>query len=180
MKFLIVMAILLLSGCVDNSYSYYSDPVSHYTNEIRNRVAVQLRDEMQLYPSCTGGEGLYNIRMLALFFSYYEEVDIEKARELIVKAGILFLKTANEDEKARPYLANYPFGLKNIELRFFMKTKNGPETRPDKLSCISLIEGKIEYETFPGMKGFITIHEETFAEAAAKLKIQLTPETGLE
>jgi hypothetical protein len=85
--------------------------VSHYSNEIRNKVAVQLRDEMHLRPSGTGGGGLYNIRMLALCCSYYEEVDIEKARELLVKAGILFLKTANENEKARPYLKNYPFGL---------------------------------------------------------------------
>jgi hypothetical protein len=154
--------------------------VSHYCNEIRNRVAVQLRDEIQLHPSCTGGRGLDAIELLILFFSYYEEVDIEKARELLMKAGILFLKTANKNEKARPYLANYPFGLKNIELRIFMKTKNGPETRPDKLSCISLADGKLEYETHPGTKGFITIYEETFAEAAAKLNIQLTPETGLE
>jgi hypothetical protein len=180
MKFLIIVTYLLLSSCVDTSYNYYTDPVSQYTNEIRNRVAVRLRDEMQLRPCGTGGSGLYHITLLALFCNYYKEVDIEKARELLVQAGILFLKTANEHEKARPYLENYPFGLKNIELRFFREDENGPVYSNDKLSVFTLVDGILHYKITPSLGKSITIYEETFAEAAAKLNIQLTPETGLE
>jgi hypothetical protein len=65
-------------------------------------------------------------------------------------------------------------------LRFFIKNKDGQESNPGKLSCISLLDGKLEYNAYPDMKRFIPIYEETFAEAAAKLNIQLTAETGLE
>ena len=180
MKLLFGLVLFLLSGCVDTSYSYYPDPKSHYANEIRNSVAVQLRDKMQLYPIGTGGGCMYNIRMLALSCEYYKEIDIEEARALLMQAALLFLKEANENEKARPYLANYPFGINNIELRFFIRNETGPESALDKLGLISLVDGILEYEIYPDRKDLITIYEETFAEAAAKLNITLTPETGLE
>jgi hypothetical protein len=125
-KFLVIIA-FLLAGCdISLPPDYQPDLKSHYASEITNRFSVQLRDEMQLYPCGTGGGCMDNIRMLALSCDYYKEIDIEEARQLLVQAGILFLKTANENEKARPYFANYPFGLKNIEIRFFIakKTEN--------------------------------------------------------
>ena len=123
---------------------------------------------------------MYNIRSLALSCDYYKEIDIEEARKLLVEAGILFLKTANEHEKARPYFANNPFGLKNIQLRFFIQKKDGSEFGSDKLSVITLLDGKLEYEiSLPRPQGLTTICEETFEEAAEKLGITLTPETGL-
>lgn len=181
-KYLGLLVILLLTGCdvVDPTYTHCFDPKSHYANEITNKVAVQLRDDMQLYPCGTGGGCMYNIRMLALSCFYYQEIDIEEARKLLIQAGILFLKTANENEKARPYFANNPFGLKNIELRFFIQKKTGVEYSREKLSIISLIDGILCYQISPSLPELITIYEETFAEAAAKLGIKLTPETGLE
>ena len=176
-----LLAILLFTGCdvVGPTYTDCNDLKSQYANEITNRVAIQLRDDMQLYTCGTGGGCLYNIRMLALSCDYYKEVDIEDARKLLVEAGILFLKTANEHEKARPYFANNPFGLKNIELRFFI-AKEKRENSRDKLSVISLIDGKLEYEiSLPRPQGLTTIYEETFEEAANKLGVKLTPETGL-
>jgi hypothetical protein len=120
------------------------------------------------------------IHVLALSCDYYKEIDIEAARQLLVQAGILFLKTANANEKARPYFANYPFGLKNIELRFFIAKKNG-ETSQDKLSVITLLDGILRYKiSLPQPQGLTIIYEETFTDAAAKLNITLTPETGLE
>ena len=175
-----LLVLVLLTGCdIELPYAYQPDLKSHYASEIRNRVAVQLRDDMQLYPCGTGGGCMYNIRMLALSCDYYKEIDIEEARKLLVQAGILFLKTANENEKARPYLANYPFAVKNIELRFFIAKKNGEYSR-DKLSVISLVDGILRYKISPSLPELITIYEETFAEAAEKLGITLTPETGLE
>jgi len=175
-----LLAILLFAGCdvVGPTYTDCYDLKSQYANEITNQVAIQLRDGMQLYTCGIGGGCLYNIRMLALSCDYYKEVDIEDARELLVKAGILFLRTANEHEKARPYFANNPFGLKNIELRFFIAKKNG-EYSHDKLSVITLIDGILRYKVTPSLPELITIYEETFAEAAEKLGIVLTPETGL-
>jgi len=177
-----VVSLLLFSGCdvVGPTYTDCYDLKSQYANEITNRVAVQLRDDMQLYPCGTGGGCLYNIRMLALSCNYHKEIEIGEARQLLVKAGILFLKTANEHEKARPFFANNPFGLKNIELRFFLQRKDGSEFGPDKLSCICLLDGKLTYDIMPTInRPFITVYEETFEEAANKLGITLTPETGL-
>ena len=128
MRFLIAGILFLLTGCEIDLPGYHPDPKSYYATEITNKFAVQLRDEMQLYPIGTGGGCVYSIHILGLSCVYYKDVDIEEARKLLVHAGILFLKTANENEKARPYLSNYPFGLKNIELRFFIQKKQVQKT----------------------------------------------------
>ena len=74
------------------------------STEVMNKAFAQLKMEKELYP-CGIGEGMMNqIRMLALSFNYYKEVDIEQARELLMTAGNVFLNIINSNEQIRPFL----------------------------------------------------------------------------
>src|SRR5580658_7753086 len=77
--------------------------------QVRNQTIAQLRKEKGLC-ACGIGSGMMDqIRMLAISFHYYNEIDIEQARELLMAAGTLFLNTINANEQIRPFLQNYPF-----------------------------------------------------------------------
>ena len=109
------------------------------------------------------------IRMLALSFNYYDEIDIDQARELLVVAGTKFLSTINSNEKLRPFLKNTPFTTENIEIRIFVQKPNGKEPDQGKLTVLSMVDGILSYKVDnPETNRFRTILKETFEEAEAK------------
>ena len=140
-------------------------------NEVRNRTFAQLKMEKELYPFGTGEGGpVGQIRMLALSFRYYKEIDIEEARELLMAAGTSFLNNINGNEQIRPYLKNDPSKPNNIEIRIFLKKPDGSKPDLDKLTVISMISDILEYDIRSSETGRLTkIYEENFEEAAAKL-----------
>ena len=73
-----------LFSCTQNNLddTNIPNPKSQLANEISNRVALQLKQEQDLYPCGFGGGMMNQIRMLALSFNYYKRIEIEQAREL--------------------------------------------------------------------------------------------------
>jgi hypothetical protein len=139
-------------------------------NEVRNQTFSQLKMEKELYPFGTGeGGGVNEIRMLALSFLYYKEIDIEEARELLMAAATIFLKNINSNEQIRPYLKNDPFQPKNIQIRIFLKKPDGSKPNLDKLTVIAMVSGMLEYDIRSSETGRLTtICRETYEEVAAK------------
>ena len=141
-------------------------------NDVRNKTFVQLKMEKELYPCGVGSAMMDQIKILALSFDYYKAVDMGQARELLMAAGTLFLHTINSNEQIRPYLENYPFRPENIEIAIFLKKPDGSKPDPDKLTVISMTNGVLRYKVdHPETECLITIYEENFDEAAAKLGI---------
>lgn len=142
-------------------------------NQVRNETMIQLKKEKELYPIGVGDGIGEKIRMLAISFRYYKEVDIDEARELLLTAGTVFLKNINANEKIRPFLKNDPFGPENIEIRIFINNPNGSEVELGKLTVISLIDGILEYDVRnPITERLTTFNEELFEEAVTKLSNQ--------
>ena len=140
-----------------------------YDNEIGKKVFIQLKKEKKLHV-CESGWGLcgtHKIQVMHCGFDYYNEIDVAEARELLMTAGNLYLREINDNEKIRPYLANYPFKPENIQIAIFLKNPNGSKTAPEKLRVISITDGLLRYDI--GMDSLTTICEETYDEAAAKL-----------
>jgi len=138
--------------------------------DVRNKTFVQLKMEKELYPCGIGSGMMDQIRMLALSFRYYKEVDIEQARELLMTAGTLFLHTINSNEKILPYLQNNPFEPKNIQIRIFLYKTNGSKPDLGKLTVVSMINGILEYDIRNSeTERLTTVYEERFEEAAALL-----------
>ena len=88
------------------------------------------------------------INLMCLDFSRKgENLTQPKARELIVSCVNDYLLTVNEDEKLRPYLANYPFKPENIDFTIYNKTLEGKNTFHPFISVIKAKDGEITYHT---------------------------------
>ena len=168
--YIFVIFTLLITSCIKKRETIdYTDLA--IVNEIRKNVFLKLKKETDLYPCGAGGQMMHEIQLLACSFNYYHEVDINQARELLLKAGNVFLKEINESEKIRPYLANYPFKPENIEIAIFVYNSDGSDQSLEKLRVITLWKGVLSYKIgILDSQDFRTqIYEETYEEAMAKI-----------
>lgn len=148
----------------------YLPDIDTLANQVINKTLLQLKKEKELYPFGTGAGMKDQIRMLALSFLYYKEVGIEQARELLIAAGTTFLDNINNKKEIRPFLQNYPFNPKNIEIAIFLKNQDGSELESGKLTIVSMTDGVLKYRTDePQTYRLKTIYEENYDEAVAML-----------
>jgi hypothetical protein len=180
MKALIfVMISLFVFGCEKSSPILYErDPKwkiadEIYDNEIGKKVFLQLKREKKLkvIESGWGLRGKKTIRCMHCGFQYFNEITLDEARELLVEAANLYLKTINENERIPPFLENYPFGPENIEIRIFIYDSKGKNPSKEKLQYITLQDGKFRYSTgeLDSQGLFKDICVETYEEAQSKL-----------
>ena len=170
-KRFIILAICLSGVFVLTNYNFFSKEKEPEKVVLKRKVMVRtikkLKKEKNLYCDGFGGFGVKVVEMSALSFVHEgEPYDIDKARKLLVYAAEVFLNEFNSFEKIRPYLANYPFTSKNIELRiFFVDDKNHDYFSPN-LTTASSIRGKFFYKMDEN-NYYKTVHEETYEEALA-------------
>src|SRR5690349_3160899 len=129
-----------------------------YDNEIGKKVFFQLRKERKLQV-CESGWGLRGKKKIPVMhcgFFYYEDINIDQARELLLSAANLYLATINENEKIRNFLETYPFKPENIEIRIFLYNSDRSDPPPEKLQVISMINGILKYDNQSIDTGFFT------------------------
>jgi hypothetical protein len=166
---LFLMVFIYSCGSPSADSTYLPDKQS-LAIEVRNQTFAQLKVEKELIPCGTGSGMMDQIRMLAMSFNYYKEIDMLQARQLLIDAGTVFLKNINANEQIRPFLQNYPFKPENIQIRIFLYNPNGKEPDFGKLTVISLIDGELRYKIDnPETNSFRVIYRETFDQAQAKL-----------
>jgi hypothetical protein len=159
-----------LFGC-----SSETPPDVKLVNEIRKVTAKKLKENKDLYLIGTGSQMMYDIQMLAMSFNYYHEVDLKTARELIISVIDEFLIEINDKKEIRPYLSNYPFTAKNVEIRLFIYGPDRRELSPEKIGCVSSIAGVLEYYTRSDKDH--PICKETYDEALGKISSSQELET---
>lgn len=164
-----IILIFFIASCHNLNQDDSNEPSKQsLANEVRNQTILQLREKGLC--ACGYGAGMmYQIRMLALSFNYYKEIDINEARVLLMTAATVFLDNVNSNDLIPPFLQNYPFTPKNIEIRIFIRKPNGRQPDADKLAVISMLDGVLEYEIMPDR--LETIYDETFEEAMSKLQV---------
>src|SRR3989344_5319801 len=94
-------------------------------NEVRHKVASQLKDEAQLRPCGTIGQMLNEIQILGLTFYYYKPVDIVEGRKLLLKSVDTMLQEVNRETRIHPYLTRCPFKPRNVEIQIFLFNPDG-------------------------------------------------------
>ena len=143
--FLVLLIISLAFGC--NSMTYKLSDDEKIVNQITQETARKLKEKKNLILIGTGGQMMHEIEMLAMSFNYYQEVDLNTARNLIVYAINEYLSNINDNKKIRPYLSNYPFTSKNVEIMIFVYGPNRLELPPEEIYCITSRKGIIRYYT---------------------------------
>ncbi len=114
-------------------------------DQVLARAAKKIETTKDLHLIGIGAQMLNEIEMLALSFQCLREVDLNTARELIVYSVQTLMAEVNENEEIRPYLKNYPFTSKNVEIRIFCYQPDASNVALHKLEIISSINGIIKY-----------------------------------
>jgi len=96
----------------------------------------------------------------------------EEARKLIIHCVDDFLLAVNSDDKLKPFLKNYPFTSKNLDLTIFSYDKDHILHYFPSIAVVTNVEGKIGFFTEdPSVKhGYHTKKYETYEESVAILK----------
>ena len=151
-----------LFGC--SSFGYQSPRYVKLAHEITEKTAKELKAQKNLYLAGTGGQMMDDIQMLAMSFDYYQEVDLKTGRELIVHVINEYLSAINSNKEIRLYLHEYPFNAKNIEIRIFIYNPDRSELPPEKIDCITSLNGTLKYYTRANPRQ--AIYEETYEQAS--------------
>ena len=159
-------------GCLPpNSDIYGNSEKQQLANEVRKEALSRLQEERGLKPFGLGAQMMHQIQMLALSFIYHKPLDIEQARELTMYASAVFLDVINRNERIRPYLGNYPFEAKNIEIEIDIREDGKFEQ--NKLVMVSMHRGVLIYDVHDQEKNRLKIfYKETYEEAAERLAYQ--------
>lgn len=162
---------LLIAGCHNSNQEDPNEPSKQaLATEVFNQTILQLREKG--LRACGYGSGMmYQIRMLALSFDYYKEIDINEARELLITAATVFLNNVNMHDLIPPFLQNYPFAPKNIEIRIYIYKPDGKSPDAGKLAVASIIDGNLRFKIMSDEQKLEIIHEESFEEAQSKLQV---------
>jgi hypothetical protein len=175
----LIATVLLTTSCGQNDFrnTYTPSEKQKIANEIRQTVAQEIKEKLGLYPCGTGGRMMDEIKMLALAFDCYHPITIEEGRDLLISSVDTFIEAINADERIRPYLANYPFEPRNVQIRIFLRSPKGSNLSSGELAVISAINGLFKYK-IDDPKGplFVTTHEETYQDA---LQAQKTSDSSL-
>ncbi|MEX0962283.1 MAG: hypothetical protein WDZ28_05460 [Simkaniaceae bacterium] len=172
---LVLLMISLAFGC--NSMTYKLSDDEKIVNQITQETAKKLKEKKKLVLIGTGGQMMYKIEMLAMSFNYYQEVDLNSARDLIVYTINEYLTDINNNQDVRPYLHEYPFTSKNIEIRIFIYGPDRRELPPEKIGYISSRKGILRYYTRSDRDH--PICKETYDEALSEGAFSQGFETGV-
>ena len=126
MRFFFVLKsiFIFLIGC-----STLIDPIPEYeklADQITDNVAKRLEAQKEhLLLIGTGGWMMDKIRMMAIGFQYFQEVDLKQARELLLYVINEYLSSINSNERIRPFLQKYPFTATHVEIRIWIYQSDG-------------------------------------------------------
>jgi hypothetical protein len=157
-----------LFGC--SSFGYQSPRYVKLAHEITENTAKELKAQKNLYLAGTGGQMMDDIQMMAMSFDYYQEVDFKTGRKLIVQVINEYLSAINNNKEIRPYLHEYPFTAKNVEIRIFIYNPDRSELPLEKIDCIECINGGLEYYTRSNPRQ--AIYEESYEKAAQEIALK--------
>ncbi len=144
----------------------FFDEGSKLINEVNTQVGKKLKKLYNLEPFGTGFSAPDDfILTMDLFVTSYADLDVLKARRLILQAARTYLETINANKKLKPFLIEHPFGPKNIYLTVYVAYPGKYDVEIGKLTTVSIIKDKIIYNIKKTEYTHETIHRETFEEA---------------
>ncbi|MCB1160819.1 MAG: hypothetical protein KDK45_25175 [Leptospiraceae bacterium] len=157
-------ALTLAVGCDPSDYQV--PQYEKLADKITDKIGKKLEEKKHLKLVGTGGQMMDDIQMMGMSFFYYHEVSLEESRELLVYAIRKYLKAINANEQIRPYLHEYPFTDKNVEIMIWFYNPDRSNLPSDKIYHASIIGGKMNYY-IEGKNKYsrISIQTESYEEA---------------
>ena len=165
-----VALLMVFSVFACSSLGYQSPYYVKLAHQITARTAKKINTQKNLVLIGTGGGMMDDIQMMAMSFNFYQEVDLKTARELIVYAANEYLLAINSNKEIKPYLHDYPFTDKNIEIVICFHPPDGSTVAPGKINIAAARKGRVTYYIdYPEKYTIKPIFEETYEEALQKI-----------
>ncbi len=120
-----------------------------------------------------GGAKADGIWLMSISFRRYgSPINEKEARSLLIHCVEDFLEAVNNDEQLRPFLKDYPFKAKNLELTIINFDKDQFLHTFPNIAVVSNDQGKVSFFTkeVSQIYGYHTEKYETYDEAIAILK----------
>lgn len=137
----------------------YSRIIDKITNEFAK--SVQNSDDLILIGS--GGAFKGDIKEISLTFSINRSLNIETGRRLMVEKAEILLQMINDNNDVRPFLHNFPFTTKNLNL-VISGVKDTCVLHG--ASLVTILAGKIYYDD----TSYKTIYVESYEDALQIVK----------
>jgi len=171
-KCYLLFLFILFIGCSPScKYGKIADKISY-------SLISDISKKYPMYYYSASGEHMTNVKTMSINVGIEKLCKIEEARKLIIDYSKDYLSRINNNEKIRPYLNQYPFTSKDVDLIFGLLDKNESNPSPEFVSMISLIKGYIYYfKSNPPSLRLILIKKEPYEEALKIIKQGKTNET---
>ena len=139
----------------------------HIADGITARTAQKLKKEKGVVCIGTGGGMMGNIYNMHMGFQFFHEVDLQEARKLLVSVIDEYLYEINSSTRVRPYLCEYPYTVKGIEISIWIQKPNGSDVPLDEIDYISAIDGVLTYYLCNAPEDYKrrSIHQEIYEQA---------------
>ncbi len=156
------------------SFSFFKSKSRDYediANEIRAKVGKKLSKKHHMNVIGVGGGMMGSVYMIGLSFQIRHPLEREEARYLIVDCTEELINAVNASEEIRPYLRDYPFTTKNVEIAIFSVQADRKEVFDPYIRVASIAESKdIYYHTKePNKIMYKNKYSEPYVEARAKV-----------
>ena len=177
-KIYFLLLIFIFSSCSQDPFDkrFQLSEKEKIVNKLERKATSDLQKKYGLIPVGTGGQMMNEVKKLRLIFNYPYSLTEDGARALAIKATEDYLVAINKEESLRQYLANYPFGPKNVEITIFLQDSRGRSIQPDQFDHIKSANGFITCKAdVPETNKYRIVFKETFEEAKYKVASQQHP-----
>lgn len=145
MKSFFSFLMLLFSSCSSRNPEIYEvgKAVDSFIDDLKKKENVSVFGR--------GGGFMYDIEEIDLDFIMQKKVNIDQARKIIVSMVESLLVKINAKKSIRPYLRNYPFTYKNLNISLDFYDSNGKPEKPPNIYSVHLAYGFLDFS----IHGFI-------------------------
>lgn len=164
MKILLKLFCLLIPiSCVHSSNA---SPEIKLSTKILKNYALQAKKENNLILSGFGTGRSNNTRQIAATFISQKNLNVAKARELIINTCEQLLEHVNSNQEIRPHLSNFPYTCKNLDMIFGFEDEKRNHIAPPYIALILVLNENVHYKTYDSESNqFIPIHKESYEDA---------------
>lgn len=124
------------------SFSLFKSDYDDTVREFRAKTAKKLEKKHQMDCIAVAGGMLGTI---GISFQIHHPMDRNEARERLVDCVEDLLTAINENEEIRPFLKNYPYTTKNVEISIFSNYEDGKEVFDPYIRVVSLASSDTIY-----------------------------------
>ena len=177
---LLFVVFLLSPGTALSFFDWFRIPKDEQAvNDLLGRIAKSLVKRHPIRPIGTSvamPEG--DVRMLGLQFQIRGPLTKAELRAITVDYVQVFLSHVNADEKVRPSLNHYPFGVEDLGMSIFVIDPTGREVEAPDISVVHLWKGDLVYRILQNDKDGMPVTEEEIIESYAEALEAMKREQG--